>query len=169
MAAERRPQDPPLLDEGSWAYLIGSEGDRETTGLLRDRVVEACEESGWPAVSGSSAGGKDRMDPGLFFEGVRHSVGNADFVIALLGAAGGAADGELAMAYGHRRPVVGIQLAGEGSSVSETEAMLDDYERARVIACDDLDECAAGLREILSDPDFAATIHIAAGERAGDA
>ena len=169
MAVERHSQDLPLLDEGSWAYLIGSEDDREAIGLLRGRVVEACEESGWSTVSGSSAAGGNRMDPGLFFEGVSHSVGNADFVIALLGAAGGAVDGELAIAYGHRRPVVGIRLAGEGSSVSETEAMLDDYERARVIACDDLDECAAGLREILSDPDFSVTIHTAAGERAGDA
>lgn len=169
MVVEHRSQDPPLLDEGAWAHLIGSESDREAVDLLRDRVVEACEESGWPAVRGSAVAGRRHMDPGPFFEGVSHSVANADFVIALLGTAGGAADGELAMAYGYRRPVVGIQLAGESSSVSETEAMLDDYERARVIACEDLDECAAGLREILSDPDFAATIHIAAGERAGDA
>ncbi|HEU4905129.1 MAG TPA: hypothetical protein VFT19_03305 [Solirubrobacterales bacterium] len=169
MAAENHPKDPLLLDEGSWAYLIGAPSNRGAACLLRDRVIETCEENGWPAVSRSFAAGMDPVDPGRFFEGVSHSVGHADFVVALLGIAGGAADGELAMAYGHRRPVVGIRLSGEGSPASETETMLDDYERARVVACDDLEECAAGLRKILSDPDFAATIHTAAGGRAGDA
>lgn len=169
MAAENRPQDPSPLDEGSWAYLIGAESDRGAADLLRDQVIETCEERGWPAVSSSSAAGAGPVDPGRFFEGVSHSVGHADFVVALLGVASGAADGELAMAYGHRRPVVGIRFSSESSSASETEAMLDDYDRARVIVCDDLEECAVGLREVLSDPDFVATIHTAAGEWAGHA
>jgi hypothetical protein len=169
MTAEHRPQDPTLVDEGSWAYLIGSESDRGVTGLLRDRVIEACEASGWPAVSWPPAKAGHEMDPGHLFEGVRHAVEHADVVVAMLGVDTGSTDAELAMAYGHRRPIVGVQLACEDVSVSATQAMLKGYERARMIVCADVDGCAAELRAVLSDPDFAATIHAAAGEYADDA
>lgn len=42
--------------------------------------------------------------------------------------------------------------------------MLASYERARVIVCDDADQCAIELRAVLDDPEFAATIRRAAGE-----
>jgi hypothetical protein len=164
--AAPRVQELPIVDEGSWAYLIGSKGQGDAD-ALRERVVAVCEESGWGAVGWSFVAAGHGGEPGNLFEGLRHAVEHADVVVALLGATG-QADAELAMAYGHRRPIVGIRFADADAPISETQSMLESYERARVIACEDIDGCAAGLRDVLSDPDFAATIHVAAGERVED-
>ena len=163
MTAEPQAQEIPLADEGFWAYLIGPLDGHEDAAPLRERMVEVCEASGWPAISWSPAE-SGVTDPGHFFEGVRHAVEHADFVVALLGSTEGWADGELAMAYGHRRPIVGICLSDEDSSIAKARTTLESYELARVISCDDVDECAAGLRDVLADPDFAATVHTAARE-----
>jgi len=164
--AKPQAQEPPILDEGSWAYLIGSEGGQGDAHPLREHVIAACEASGWGAVSWSFVESGHGGDPGNLFEGLRHAVEYADVVVAVLGATG-RADAELAMAYGHRRPIVGISLVGEDAPISKTQSMLEGYERARVIACKDIDGCAAELRDVLSDPDFAATIQAAAREHAG--
>lgn len=165
MRGEQQAQESPLADEGSWAYLIAPGSDEEGVDPLRDRVVDACEASGWPTVTRSLAEIRHGPDPGDFFEDLRHAVEHADLVVALLGDAESSLDAELAMAYGHRRPIVGIRLAGDDPSSSELQAMLESYERAHLIACDDVDDCASDLRDLFSDSDFALTVRVAGGER----
>jgi hypothetical protein len=161
-----RAHESRAVDEGAWIYLIGSTPDSSGAGSLRQQVIQACEEGGWPAVSLPLPGAGHPPDPGDLFEGVRHAVGHADCVVALLGEAAETTDAELALAYSHRRPIVGMRGSGDGPADSEMQAMLTSYERARVIVCDDVGECAAELRAVLDDPEFAATIRLAAGEHA---
>jgi hypothetical protein len=167
MSGEQQAQEIPLADEGSWAYLIAPGGGEEGADPLRDRVAETCEAGGWPMVRRSPAEAGDTEDPGDFFEGVRHAVENADVVVALLGGGGAALDAELALAYGHRRPIVGVRLGHEASYSSAVQAMLERYERARVVTGEDPDGCAARLRDLFSDSDFALTVRAAGGERVG--
>lgn len=155
------------LDEGSWVYLCTSVDQIEAKRHLYQRVIEACEESGWPAVSWSSPARTKETDPGRFFQGVRHAVEHADVVVAFIDEEGDLADIELALAYSHRRPVVGVNLSGKPPS--SIGAMLSGYERARFVNCSSADECFTGLRKILADPDFSETIRRAAGEHLTDA
>jgi hypothetical protein len=169
MIDEREAGKTPVVDEGAWIYVMGLGGDRSADDSLRERVVEACEAGGWPTVSQPSAGGACSRDPGHLFEGIRHAVEHADCVVALLGDSAEMVDAELALVYSHRRPIVGMRVCGESYPVSKVEAMLEGYERARVITCDDAAECAAELRTVFDDPEFAATIRKAAGELAAGA
>lgn len=169
MTDESQAHEAPLADEGSWAYLIAPGAGMRDADRLRDRVVDACEASGWPIVTRSLSEAQDASDPGDFFEDLRHAVEHADVVVALLGCPEGSLDAELAMAYGHRRPIVGVRLTGDDSSNSELQAMLERYERAHVIACDDVDDCASDLRDLFSNSDFALTVRAAGGERVAHA
>jgi hypothetical protein len=165
MSGERQAVEASALDEGSWVYLSHLAGADGAERELQDRVMEACEASGWLAVSWSSPG---RLpDPGRFFEGVRHAVEYADVVVAFIGRSTGMADAELAMAYSHGRPIVGVCLSDDGAS--HIQEMLRSYERARVINCANTEECVAGLRATFADPEFAETIRLAAGEQASHA
>jgi len=166
MIDERQAGKETIVDEGAWIYLIASAARRSAGDPLRERVVQTCEAGGWPAISWPPAGADRASDPGHFFEGVSHAVEHADCVVALLGSEAEATDVELALAYSHRRPIIGMCISGESSPASEVQAMLENYERARMIACDDADQCAAELQAVLSDPGFAATIRRAAGEHA---
>lgn len=163
MAEELNAVAAGVLDEGAWVYLVSSVTDRAGGSLLRERVAEACEAGGWPVVGEPASG-----DPGQLFESVRHAVEHADCVVALIGETTEMADAELALAYSHRRPIVGLRFEGTDSSASAVQEMLDSYDRARVLACDGPDECAVKLRAVFADPDFAETIRAAAGECAGD-
>lgn len=166
MMDEVQAAERATVDEGAWAYLI--QGPEGTRGTLCERIARTCEASGWPAV-GLPPGEADRAgDPGHLFEGVSHAVAHADFVVALLGDRGAIADAELALAYSHRRPIVGVRVSGDRPA-SGIELMLDSYERALLISCEDAEECAIRLRDALSDPDFGETVRLAAGERAGEA
>jgi nucleoside 2-deoxyribosyltransferase len=167
MTDECQTSEGAVVDEGSWIYLIASPTDRNAADSLHDRVVETCEAGGWPAVSWPPAGGDRPSDPGHLFEGVRHAVEHADCVVALLGGVAGTTDAELALAYSHRRPIVAMRRNDDSLPTSEVQAMLATYERARMIVCDDADQCATELRGVLDDPEFAATIRRAAGEHSG--
>jgi 16S rRNA G1207 methylase RsmC len=160
MPFEDRQDDPLAVDEGSWVYLSNSlEGD-EQGARLHDRVAEACEASGWPAVWSPAERKGRASDPGRFFESVRHAVEDADAVVAFIGRATEMTNAELTLAYSHRRPIVGICLADEDDS--GIRSILQGYERARVITCADPDECATSLRATFADPEFAETIRRAA-------
>ncbi|HEX5610319.1 MAG TPA: hypothetical protein VFX45_09535 [Solirubrobacterales bacterium] len=162
MTSEHRDEEAVGPDEGSWIYLCASGAELDAERSLVERVVEACEKSGWSAVSWSPAPSKAEMDPGRFFQGVGHAVGHADVVIALIDGESDLANAELALAYSHRRPIVGVRLST--GSASPLQSWLAGYERARTIDCSDPDECFHGLREVLADPDFAETVRQAAGE-----
>ena len=162
MIDERPADEMAAIDGAAWIYLISPAAD----GSVRERVVDACEKGGWPIVTWPKGDSDRRRDPGHLFEDVRHAVGHADCVVALLGKPGETTDAELALAYSHRRPIVVLRATGKNSPASEVQAMLDGYERARVISCDDPKECGSRLRAVLSDPDFGATIRQAIGERA---
>lgn len=168
MSGEHGSGEATILDEGAWIYLIDHGSGPGSSDALK-RVAEACEAGGWPTVNRSAVGEGGSSDPGLLFEGISHAVEHADCVVALLGGSVGAADAELGIAYSHRRPIVGMRVSGETHPASPAEAMLEGYERARVIVCDDDAECAAELRTVFDDPEFAATIRRAAGERAASA
>lgn len=86
-------------------------------------------------------------------------------MIALLGEPGNSADAELVLAYSHRRPIIGLATS-QGKPTSRVQAMLGDYERARVISCADPEQYAARLREVFADPEFSAIIRQAVGEQA---
>ena len=167
MIDERPAAEAAVVDGAAWIYLISSAADRSPGGSVRERVVEVCEKGGWPTVGWPTEDHSERhLDPGHLFEDVRHAVEHADCVIALLGEPGDTADAELALAYSHRRPIIGLRPIGEGSPTSEVQAMLEGYERARMISCEDPEECGRRVRAVLSDPDFGATIRQAVGERA---
>ena len=165
MSDERSEADSTAVDGDAWIYLISSATGLSATRHVRAHVKEACEDGGWPIVDRPAADSLHHRDPGRFFEDIRHAVGYADCVIAFLGETGETTDAELALAYSHRRPVIGLATS-QSLPVSEVQAMLGDYERARVISCTDPEECATRLREVLADPDFNAVIRQAVGERA---
>lgn len=162
MIAERNADEATVVDEGAWIYLIGAH--RGGGEALPERLADSCEESGWPIVSGGTIARGHCGDPGDLFEGISHAVEHADCVVALLGGSAEMTDVELALAFSHRRPIVGLRIAGGDLPASEFETMLERYERARVIACEDPAECAAELATVFDDPEFAATIRRAAGE-----
>ena len=156
------------LDEGSWIYLSLGEADLRARPNLHQQVTKACESSGWPTVSWSPPPHAGH-DVRRFFEGMDHAVEHADVVIVLMNGDSSVADAELAFAYKHRRPVIGLSFVGESSQASTVRAMLHSYERARLVECGDVDGCAAGLREALTDRSFGVTIHEAASEGVGHA
>jgi hypothetical protein len=169
MIDERGVGEATALDEGAWIYLIDHGSDRGAGDALSKRVTEACEAGGWPTVSRSAVGEGGASDPGSLFEGISHAVEHADCVVVLLGDSAGTADAELGLAYSHRRPIVGMRVSDQTHPVSRVEAMLEGYERARMIVCDDDAQCAAELRTVFDDPEFAATIRRASGERMASA
>lgn len=154
------------LDEGSWVYLSLGEADPPARPDLHREVIKACESSGWPTVSWSPSPHRG-PDVRRFFEGMDHAVEHADVVVVLMDGDSAVADAELAFAYKHRRPVIGLSFAGETPQSSAVRAMLHSYERAHLVECVDVDGCAAGLREALTDQGFGVTIHEAASEGAG--
>jgi hypothetical protein len=168
MTDEPHAVEASVLDEGAWVYLVSFVPDGDGANLLRECVVEACEAGGWPVVSEPAPGAPAPGDPGQRFESVRHAVEHADCVVALIGETTETADAELALAYSHRRPIVGLRFEGTDSSASAVQEMLNSYDRARVLACDGPDECGVKLRAVFADHDFAETIRMAAGEHAGD-
>jgi nucleoside 2-deoxyribosyltransferase len=166
MIDERSAAEPEVVDGAAWIYLISPAVDRLAGDSVHERVVEVCAKGGWPTVGWPTEDSERHRDPGHLFEDVRHAVEHADCVIALLGDLDETADAELALAYSHRRPIIGLRSARKDSTASEVQAMLEGYERARVISCGDSEECGSRLHAVLSDPDFGATIRQAVGERA---
>jgi hypothetical protein len=94
------------FDGASWVYLISSSPGMTGEDPVRNSVVAACEEGGWPVVSRPWEGTAQQLDSDHLFEDVRHAVEHADCVIALLGQTGESSDAELAIAYSHRRPII---------------------------------------------------------------
>lgn len=142
------------VDEGSWVYLsIASGGDRSQQ-VMFEQVTEACAKSGWMTVSHQVSERAGRAsDPGRFFAGVSHAIQHADAVVALIGARTDISDAELTLAYSHCRPVIGMRVEGAAMD-SEPRMLLAGYERGRVLSCSSAADCAAALRETLSDPTF---------------
>ncbi|HEX7293054.1 MAG TPA: hypothetical protein VF259_00790, partial [Solirubrobacterales bacterium] len=151
MTAQSQVDEAHELDEGSWAYL--SLWGLEQRDLHR-HIVDACEASGWPAVSWSPVAHEGNVtDSARFFEGMGHAVEHADVVIALVDTSSAMTDAELAFAYRHNRPVIGLRVGGREEKPSPVQAMLRRYGRGRLIDCADIDECSAGLRDALADPE----------------
>ena len=63
MTSGRNVEKAAGPDEG-WTTLRASGTGLSATSSLFERVVEACEKSGWPAISCSPAPGKADVDPG---------------------------------------------------------------------------------------------------------
>lgn len=157
MTAENHAEVASEVDESSWVYLSGAATSGPGVQEFRERVVEACEASGWLTVSCSAEERVGRgSDPSRFFESMRHAVEHADLVVSFIGDNAEMLDAELAMAYSHGRPVIGIRIGG--SEDSGIQMMLGEYERARVITCANAEECAEDLRATFADPVFAETI-----------
>lgn len=155
------------LNEGSWVYLSLRSADKRIDRALHRQVIEACEASGWPAVSWSPTPHRGNVfDSGRFFEGMSHAVEHADAMVVLLDSPSALTDVELAFAYTHNRPVIALRI-GDPERRSEVQAMLRRHDRARVIDCADMDECVAVLRSALSDPEFGEMVRMAASEQAG--
>ena len=155
------------LDESSWVYLSLGNVSQRAEEDLHQRVIEACETSGWPAVSWSPAPHQGNVvDSARYFEGMSHAVEHADAVVVLMNNPSAMTDVELAFAYSHNRPVLGLRIGEQGSS-SEVQAMLRRHGRALMVDCAEVGECVAALRKALSDPQFGATIRQAADEQAG--
>jgi nucleoside 2-deoxyribosyltransferase len=146
------------MDEGSWIYLSAGPAEDPSDRSLREELAEACAKSGWAAVSHPPPEGTGAAtDPGRFFASVSHAVEHADVVVAVIDGRSEMSDAELTLAYSHGRPIVGVQI-GEGPLGSEARMSLSQYDRARIVACDTPEQCAASLGEVLSDPVFAETI-----------
>jgi len=167
MIDEHQAVEAAVVDGAAWIYLASpATGFSTNEESMRERILEVCEEGGWPIVAWPTEDPDCHRDPGSLFEDVRHAVEHADCVVVLLGEPGGAADAELVLAFSHRRPIIGLRISQGDSPAPGVQAMLEDYERARVIFCQDPEECGDQLRAALSDPDFGATIRQAVGERA---
>jgi hypothetical protein len=165
MVGEPRTHGP---DEGSWVYLISPGGDRNRVDVLRDRIVEICEASGWPAISRSNSEMAEDADPGHFFEGMHHAVGHSDCVVAILEAADETLDAELALAFSQRRPIVCLQRGEDTVKTSVLRTRLMSYERGWFVSGGDVDECATQLHALLGDPEFSEAVRRAAGEHASN-
>jgi len=158
MVSDGERHDPVEVDEGSWVYLSADLADDELQRVLLEQITEACAKSGWRTVSHPVTERVGRAsDPGRFFAGVSDAIKHADAVVALIGARTDMSDAELTLAYSHGRPVVGVRVEG-ATMDSEPRMLLDGYERGRVVACSSPGECAAALRQALSDPAFADVI-----------
>jgi hypothetical protein len=166
MIDEHQAVEAAVVDGAAWIYMTSPAAGFSADDSMRRRVVEVCEEGGWPIVAWPTEDPDRHRDPGHLFEDVRHAVEHADCVVAVLGEPGETVDAELVLAYSHRRPIIGLRVTWGDSPASGVQAMLEDYERARVISCRGPEECGGQLRAALSDPDFGATIRQAAGERA---
>lgn len=153
------------LNEGSWVYLAASADHAGQD--VRQRLVEACEASGWPAVSWVRSLGLDDGPPGLEqeIETVRHAVAHADVVVVLIHGGSDLSETELKLAREHRRPVVALCHSGADQGAAEGQAgSLRDYDRATLVFCESPDQCGAQLRSALADPRFGAKIVEAASE-----
>lgn len=162
-AAQPAPEEIHDLDEGSWVYLSLGDDAQQTRSDFRQELVDACRTSGWLALSWSTPSHRGH-EVTRFFEGMDHAVEHADFVVAMLDGESSVTDAELTLAYRHRRPVIGLSLAGAQSRSSVIRRMVHSYERGRVVESTDLEGCVVGLREALSDRGFVETIYGAAGE-----
>jgi hypothetical protein len=166
MNAEAHAGTVDDLNEGSWVYLSLRSADQRLDRDLHQRVIEACEASGWASVSWFPPPHRENLfDSGRFFEGMSHAVEHADAIVVLLNSPSALTDVELAFAYSHNRPVIALRIGDQGGS-SEVQAMLRRHDRAHVIDRADMEECVAGLRSILSDPQFGAMVRTAASEQA---
>src|SRR4029077_6832400 len=97
MSAQPRVDQVHDLDEGSWVYLSLWNAERRTHGDLHQRVIEACESSGWPAISWSPPRHSGNLtDSTRFFEGMNHAVEHADVVVVLMSGDSSMRDVELA-------------------------------------------------------------------------
>lgn len=161
MNAEPNTEEIPLIDEGSWVYLSAPVDLGADAQDLRKGIGEACGKSGWPIVSWPS---DERMgrgaDPGRFLESVRHAVEHADVVVVLIGDGTEVTEAELTLALSYRRPIVGLRISDSGPPGTSLQAKLTEYERARVITCRGVDECAASLHEAFNDQEFAEIIRL---------
>lgn len=158
----------PGGDDASWVYLSHLAQGAGPENRLRERVVEVCEASGWYAVSWPLEERTGRgVDPGRFFEGVRHAVEHAGVVVAFIGEEAELTDAELTLAYSYRRPIIGVCISD--TAASGVQSMLQGYERAHVITCTDVEGCAISLGAAFSDPDFEEVVRLAANEHAEDA
>lgn len=167
MGAQLKAKKVPELHEGSWAYLSLSAVEDQIEGrrLFRD-VMDACESSGWPAVSWSPAlrADGDASDFERFVDGMSHAIAHADVVVACIDRSSDLADMELEFAYEHRRPIIALRCSGNKVPASDAQQRLEGYDRVRLVECDDSGRCVAGLREVLNDAGFGAVIGEAGGE-----
>jgi hypothetical protein len=167
MGAQRKAKIAPELHEGSWAYLSLSavEGQIEDRRLFRD-VMDACESSGWPAVSWSPAprADGDASDFERFVDGMSHAIAHADVVVIFIDGPSDLVDMELEFAYEHRRPIIALRCSGDRTPGSDARQRLGGYDRVRLIEWEDPGRCVAGLREVLNDAGFGAIVGEAGGE-----
>jgi len=150
------------LDEGAWAYL-SLNGIEALERFSHHRVIDACRQSGWPAVGWSPPlrHKPDSYEADRFFEGMEHAVRYSDVVVAVLCGSSEMTERELELALGYGRPIVAL-LLGERQTDSTICARLRDYDRGQSFDCADLDDCIDCLCKGLTDPTFLATIHSAA-------
>ena len=164
--ADRR-EDVPT--EGAWIYLSGpmQVPDQEESVALYDRLSEACADYGWHVYRPYSEilareSGEDSLAPRL-----RHALGQADLCVFYIGKPSSGVGTEAAWATEHKRPVVAMYLRGEKPSPLLCD-LLDGYERARVLACNDPDDCATKLQGVLADPGWQDIIRLAGAEIADE-
>jgi hypothetical protein len=145
------------LDEGSWVYLSLQQAYREQNESLLGDVIDACEKSGWPAVTWSPPQREENLTA-RFFEGMDHAVEHAEMVVVLVNGSSSITDAELAFAYRHRRPVVALEIRDGDPCSSEVRKMLHGYDFVFTIEGGSAADCIAGLRDALADPSFAAMV-----------
>lgn len=169
MEASVRENEVHELDESSWIYLSLWGSGQLMERDLHQQVVGVCEASGWPAISWSPPAHTGNVtDSARYFEGIGHAVEHADFVVAFINGRSAMTDVELAFAYRHNRPVVGLRVGDQNEEISAVQGMLRRYGRARLIDAADIDGCVAALRDALADPGFAVMIQDANSDRVND-
>jgi hypothetical protein len=159
-------EEPLEVHEGAWVYVSGPlhVPERQKAVELYEQLAAACESSGWHAYRPY----RDILGPGVndpepLFDRVRHAVEHADACILYIGAPSSSVGAELALAYEHNRPIIGVYLRDEQPS-ELVSSMLATYPRARLVRCSDAGECADHVKQVLSDPEFSGFVRAAAAE-----
>lgn len=169
MASEDRNDRDDAPSEGSWVYISGPTQvpERQAAIALYDRLAEACVASGWhvyrPYAEVVDASGQDAP----LGSRLRHALGHADACVFYVGKPSSGVGTELAWAAEEGRPVIAVHMRGEEPSPA-LSSVLNAYARARVLLCEDPDDCARKVRETLEDPQWHTVVRAAGAELADE-
>jgi hypothetical protein len=154
--------------EGEWLYVSGpSQGwGVEDPVRLYEQIASECESLGWHVVRPYREVDNVRADAEIpLVERLDQAVEHAAACILYVGRASSGVGAEAAFAYRSRRPILALQLEGDSPS-PVLLSLLSSYDRARILTCRSVQDCAERVRETLRTEDFSKLICAAAAEHA---
>jgi hypothetical protein len=155
--------------EGSWIYVSGPmrASGFDDAEELSDRLAEVCEASGWQAYRPYTDARDAESPEAPLIPRLRHAVGHAEACVFNIGNPFPDVGTELAWAAEHRRPVIAVQMRGDQPSPLLT-SLINEYDRAALLICNDPDDCAEKVRQTFHDPDWYEVVRAAGAELVED-